>query len=352
MGGSTRSSWRIKMKAHWPWLTVLFAVAALSVLQIWLWAVPLAVVGVRAGLLLGLFAAFRWKAIFIIILTGWALLSVSFVFAHISDVAANAQPGWFEWSVDNLCKPCADWVLNQLGFDRKKLDDASYSKLTADMIAVCAFTFAVWPVLLAFYVARRLENQAGVKNIPVKSDYQAQATMFKYFKGADEITIFCGSFDWIGDHPKLKDQLVGLARASRGAGRKYTDRGRKLRLVSFRDKEAVREAFQSKRRIEIFRELEDCFWFSSPLGEGVKCSVVRKKRGRNVTFLYMWQPDGEPTSNASVRTGGGETRELMEILDNFANSQKWGKREDSPVASRGAATPATDEDDEEEEGSA
>lgn len=252
------------------------------------------------------------------------LAAVCLVSVHFMTKTGQSPPAWLQ--------SVADCILGFFGTNMSRVakDNEAYAAAVSDLIAGCAFAFAMLPSLQAIaYVARRrreLQKLSGVEIIPVKkAGIDDIRTMLKYYRDAEQLTIFCGHFNWVAENSKLEKQLLGLAdESNRGNPDEWN-----LKLISYRTEPEVRSAFegiQDKDGLDLFNRLKHCFRFNSRLGPGVKCSLIRKKGRRVLTFLYKWDTDQGDSSNASVRTGGGETRELMDILDGFANKRPpWGE---------------------------
>lgn len=215
-----------------------------------------------------------------------------------------------------------DLVLWCFGTDSVSLTESgNYAAIVTDMIAICAFIFAVLPILQAVIykirLKRELREEFGFEFVPVITEgVDDLKEMLKRYKGADELTIFCGGFDWIGINKELKNLLLEFAK------------GGKLMLISFRSKEKVRVAFQKKEREDLFNELveslgEKRFKFSSGL-DGVKCSVI-KILGEH-RFLFRQSSD-EHEFNAGFLGSSKYSRQLLGILfkfvDTFVETKDW-----------------------------
>ncbi len=195
----------------------------------------------------------------------------------------------------------------------------NYGVIVADMIAVCAFSFAVLPSIqgLAYKVRlkRQVRDEYGFEFIPVKRPGDDDLLqMLKRYRGADHLTIFSGGFDWLGNKKEMKKEIVKLARDG------------KLRLVSFRTENQVRDRFKEEGYEELFDELlgnlKEDFRFESGLEE-IKCSVIRVF-GTEYRFLFRQSSNVDPF-NAGFLSSSKSSRELLHILSTFSEAKDWGK---------------------------
>ncbi|MBW8038384.1 MAG: hypothetical protein FVQ85_00095 [Planctomycetes bacterium] len=254
----------------------------------------------------------RLNLIFLAVLVVWSVAAICLVVTHIFLVFNKTPPfivqfwpnlilGWFGTSVANLKTA------------------GNYGVIVADMIAVCAFSFAVLPLIqgLAYKVRlkRQVRDEFGFEFIPVKRPGDDDLLqMLKRYRGADHLTIFSGGFDWLGNKEKMKKEIVKLARDG------------KLRLVSFRSEEHVKNKFTEKSYQQFFDELlgylKEEFRFESGLME-IKCSVIRVF-GTEYRFLFRQSSNVDPF-NAGFLSSSKCSRELLHILSTFTQAKKWGQ---------------------------
>ncbi|KKL14128.1 hypothetical protein LCGC14_2518880 [marine sediment metagenome] len=204
--------------------------------------------------------------------------------------------------------------------------------MITDMIAICAFVFAVLPIIQAAIYAvklkRELREEYGFDFVPVKkAGYDDIEEMLKRYKHADEVTIFSGGFDWIGKNKDMKDFLLKLANDN------------KLKLVSFREYEKVKKSFENKGHGDLFGEfhgiLNDSFKFNSGL-YGIKCSLI-KTLGEN--RLLFRQSSEVHEFNAGFLGSSKYSRQLLGILFQFADNEKWGKPWPEPTPAPAVSQP-------------
>jgi len=216
-----------------------------------------------------------------------------------------------------------DLVLRCFGTNSVTLTGGGhYAAIVTDMIAICAFIFAVLPIIqAAIYTAklkRELREEFGFEFVPVKkAGVDDLEEMLKRYRGADELTIFSGGFDWIGLNEELKNLLLDFAE------------GGKLTLISFRSQDKVKAAFEKEKREDLFEKLNkslgDRFKFGSGL-DGVKCSVI-KILGEH-RFLFRQSSDAHEF-NAGFLGSSKYSRQLLGILfkfvDTFVDTKDWSK---------------------------
>lgn len=244
----------------------------------------------------------------------FALTASNLIVVHIHLEFGKTPNAAFTW--------LPDLVLWCFGTDSVSLAKGGhYAALVTDMIAICAFIFAVLPIIqAAIYTVRlkrKLREEFGFEFVPVKkAGVDDLKEMLKRYKGADELIIFSGGFDWIGINEELKNLLLDFAR------------GGKLKLISFRGHEKVQAAFQEKGYEALFGELvkslgNNKFKFNSGL-DGVKCSVI-KILGEH-RFLFRQSSD-EHEFNAGFLGSSKYSRQLLGILfkfvDTFIDTKDW-----------------------------
>lgn len=260
----------------------------------------------------------RHKWVLYILLALFAIISCNLVVIHLYSISSKAPPG--------ILQKVPDVILGLFGTSASELvEKKRYDAIVADMIAICAFIFAVLPILQAIVYKRKLKRELreeyGFEFVPVKkAGFDDIKEMLKRYRQADEVTIFSGGFDWIHENEDMKNLLLELASGS------------KLKLVSFRKYEKVKELFNNKSEGLLFEELHEAlgenFKFDSPL-DGIKCSLI-KTLGEN--RLLFRQSSEEHEFNAGFLASSKYSRQLLGILFKFANKNDWGE----PVPTRPA----------------
>jgi len=251
--------------------------------------------------------------IFLVLLALLATSSICLVVTHIF-LEFKVTPWWIlEW-IPNL-------VLRFFGTDAATLSKGgSYAVIIADMIAICAFAFAVLPwiqgVVYKIRVKREIQDKFGFEFIPVKQPGKDDLVeMLKRYKGADYLTIFCGGFDWLGENSEMREEIVRLAN------------DQKLMLVSFRPEEHVRTKFEETGRLDLFNTLktalQENFRFNSGLDD-IKCSVIRFFGGAKLRFLFR-QSSEQHAFNAGFFGSSEYSMELLLILERFTKAKQWGE---------------------------
>ncbi len=253
----------------------------------------------------------------------FAITALNLIVVHIYIEFGKTPNTAFTW--------LPDLVLWCFGTDSASLTRGGhYAAIVTDMIAICAFIFAVLPIIQAVIytvrLKRELREEFGFEFVPVKkAGVDDLEEMLKRYKGADELTIFSGGFDWIGLNEELKDLLLDFAK------------GGKLTLISFRNRDKVKAAFEKEKRGSLFGELDtslrDRFKFSSGL-DGVKCSVI-KILGEH-RFLFRQSSDAHEF-NAGFLGSSKYSRQLLGILfkfvDTFVDTKDWSKPASVPTKS-------------------
>lgn len=273
--------------------------------------------------------------IFLFVLTVWALCAILLTLTHITLTFGKTPYLFIEW-VPNL-------VLGCFGTDSATLiADKIYAVIVADMIAICAFVFAVAPAIQAaiykINLKRRLRKAHGLEVFKVKNEgIDDLAKMLECYDRAEHITVFCGDFDWlqaaniknsekyISASKKQKKKFIKKAREMMEFVVKYAGE-QKITLVSSKSIKLVKEALRDNSRLTsqkdaLFESLEGRFVFGANIG--IKCSLIKKINDK-YAFLYRSHSDDKDHSfNAHMFTGAEESEELINILRNLIESGKW-----------------------------
>lgn len=150
---------------------------------------------------------------FLVVLAIIAISSICLVLTHICLEFKKVPPGILQ------CMP--NLILWFFGTDSTQLSlGGHYAIIIADMIAICAFVFAVLPwiqgVLYKIRIKRDIQEKFGFEFIPVKEQGKDDLIeMLKRYKGADHLTIFCGAFDWLGENDAMREEIVKLANSQK-----------------------------------------------------------------------------------------------------------------------------------------
>ncbi|MBW8000806.1 MAG: hypothetical protein FVQ80_02130 [Planctomycetes bacterium] len=266
---------------------------------------------------------FPWQHINVLLfalLCAFAVASICLASAHIIRICGGTPHVAIE-VVPNFVLKFFDSNVETL--IEKKL----YTVIIADMIAICAFGFAVLPVIQGIYYkrqyARKYLKEQGMKTSEVKKKGEDIATMLRYYKGAERITIFCGSFDWLCEYPNMKHFIEKFT----------TSDSNKLKLISYRPKNEVFDAFKEQEGGTTLFELlmgKKCFIFNNGLN-GVKCSLI-KRGGTETRFLFMRASDSESTPfNTCVLSSTDQSRALLHILRELTEPIHWEERKVPPT---------------------
>lgn len=213
-----------------------------------------------------------------------------------------------------------NFVLRVIQLDVANLQQDKYPMLISVMTLVVGFLITITPIFGTFRRTGRLRREVkdaqqeflaehGIAINPIqKKGKDDLEWMFPYYQQAGRITIFAGSFDWLGDNRQIKERIRQLATENN------------LRLVSYRTKEQVEAAFRRKGEQGFFRELQTHFSYESGL-EGVTCTMI-EKLGADWEFLYRSRAGPETPSVFNVCYIGTTPRniELLNILSKLAKA--------------------------------
>lgn len=262
-----------------------------------------------------------------------AISSICLVFTHIYLVFDKEPPTIFEWW-PNL-------ILGLFGTDAAKLKtDELYAVIVADMIAVCAFAFAVLPGIQAYVYKIKLKREVreahGLQVFEVRNKgIDDLKKMLEFYEDSEHITVFCGDFDWL--QPSNLGQKEEFRKASKRQKRKMEEMAKKMKdfvasyadqkkitLVSSKPQKLVREAIKNEGNDTLFKTLEPRFVFGANVG--IKCSLIEKVNEK-YTFLYRsYSGDKRHSFNANIFTKGKESEELINILQKLIDFGSWRNR--------------------------
>jgi hypothetical protein len=266
-----------------------------------------------------------WRVVYWILFLGLvlvAVLIVTLVATHIWLIFGKSPPCLF--------RRLPDFVLSLLfGSSATKLQEAQYGALVSDMIAGFAFVVTVWAILQAILYKRKVrkdyenklaqakldsEEKTGISSQPIKiAGDDDLIWMLGHYREGDEIAIFGGGFEWLKKNKEMRKLVSGLA--AKG----------KLKLVSYKSENEVREAFRSAQAEDLFNNLKGCFKYGSGTGK-IVCTMI-KKSATESKFLYKSRPETGHAFNACVLNDTDSTRELLHILAALTNPDHWGTQE-------------------------
>ena len=254
--------------------------------------------------------ALRWviTPAFWFLLIASTVTVVCLVVSHICLITDTECPS----SVKNY----TDWFLGMFTSNLEQLEEHKYSAIVSDIIFVLAFLVAISPLVQVVYFKiqykRKYRREQGIESFEVKEKGKDDLeTMLRYYKGAEHLTIFCGAFAWLRKNAEMRSLIVDFANDG------------KLKLVSYKSKTQVREAFSNVGEEELFEQLyqKQCFKFNSGLPD-VKCSMI-KRVGAELRFLFRQSSDQNPF-NACVLSSTNQSRELLYILSKLTEAKHWG----------------------------
>lgn len=272
----------------------------------------------------------RINLIWLILLVVWSIVAILLVLDHIYLEFNKTAPSIIEWF--------PNFILSRLGTDVTKLKSSgNYSIVVSDMIAICAFAFAVFPLIqiLVFKVRlkRELREAHGLQIFKVRNEgVDDLRKMLEFYKGAEHITVFCGDFDWLqpdnlhqkekykNSSQRQKTKMREMAVKMRDFVKGYAEL-KKITLVSAKSKELVKTALDPTNTNGLFNHLAGRFVFGAKVG--IKCSLIEKVNDK-YTFLYRsYSGDKRHLFNANIFDKGEESEELISILRSLIEFGDW-----------------------------
>ncbi len=203
------------------------------------------------------------------------------------------------------------------------LEEEQYKALVSDAILVLAFGFALVPLFQASQNTRKLgrelkdikeqfQKEHGIQSFPIQQKGEDDLEwMLPHYQQAGCVTIFAGSFDWLGDNEQIKQRIRQLATEDH------------LELVSYKTEGEVEEAFRAKNQVEMFQTLKGNFKFESKLKD-VTCTFIQKS-AVDWEFLYKSRADDKRNDfNVCVLSDTDRSRELLHVLSELTKAEHWG----------------------------
>ncbi|MCD4779051.1 MAG: hypothetical protein K8S27_00670 [Candidatus Omnitrophica bacterium] len=197
-----------------------------------------------------------------IILVFFSVILLSLAWTQISIVYGQNQDD--EMLSDN--------IFEIIGINVDNLSPNQHSELLLFSSSIVAILVSFWfGIVPTFQYIRKKINIKKKAIIQIKKVYNDGIDdliiMLKYYKMADNVSVYAGDFDWLAKNENLKKEIERLAKEN------------KIRLYSYKNAEAVSKNIND---IELFNLLKDEFKFDR--GKEIKCSLIETK-GVNV-FLY------------------------------------------------------------------
>lgn len=237
---------------------------------------------------------------------------ISLLITHTELTLNKTPPSMFKW--------LPDFALELRGIELKSLESEQYTAVVGNMIFAIAFIAAMVPLVAAWYNTRRLRQQIqeeyGIKSFPIKQPgVDDLKWMLPHYQRGQRITIFAGSFDWLGDKPEMRNRILQLANEG------------KLDLVSYRSIGEIEGAFRAKGDEPLLSTIRgalgDRFRVDSKLRD-VACTFIQKSAADR-EFLYKSRPDDEGHMfNACVLSDTDKSRVLLHILGELTKAEYWG----------------------------
>lgn len=204
------------------------------------------------------------------------------------------------------------------------LTETQYSPIVSDLILIVGFFAAIIPILTMRFSLKTLKEnftkEQGIQRSPVREKgVEDIKWMLPFYDKGKNITIFGGDFTWIGEKQELKPNRKFRDRICKLAGTG------ELKLVSYKKKEKIREAYKEKKLISLFDQLEGCFQYESKL-KGVVCTII-ERRPNEWKFLYRANPhESQHVYDNYALSDTDNTRELLHVLSELTKAGHWGSR--------------------------
>jgi hypothetical protein len=135
--------------------------------------------------------------------------------------------------------------------------------------------------------------------------------MAKEMDGADSVQIVSGDFSFIDTNSKLEARLRDLAFA------------RKLKLISYKDRETVEEEMSAKTSSnDILLKLKDegLIYFDFPIH--AKISLIEHGGSKRMLFRFTKEVGGRQVKHMGFIRHGENTRALLDVIERFLSIAK------------------------------
>lgn len=237
-------------------------------------------------------AKYLWdNVIALILIVIAAYFIISLIVTHVFWDSERSSPLIFEW-LPNVVIKLFEICAPNLAIDKDTV-------LVPDMILLVGFVTAVVPIFQMRRSLKKLrkdfKEDYNIDSSPVyKKGIDDIEWMLPYYQKGTQITIFGGSFAWIGEHQELEANQKMKERVLKLMEKK------KLKLVSYKNKSDVITAFKDKDLAPLFNKLEECFGYESGLGQ-VVCTFIlhqpsewqflyrgKAEKLRTLQELYSW----------------------------------------------------------------
>jgi len=209
------------------------------------------------------------------------------------------------------------------------LKEEQYKVLVSDAIFLLAFVIALIPLFQVWQNTKKIQQELkeakeqfqkehGIQFFPIQREGEDDLDwMLPHYQRGQRVTIFAGSFDWLGDKPEMEKRILQLANEG------------KLYLVSYRSEQEIEDAFGAKQKEPLLRKLrgvlKDRFRVNSNLRD-VACTFIQKSATADTEFLYKSRPDDEGhVFNACVISDTNRNRVLLRILSKLTEPMRWGE---------------------------
>lgn len=245
---------------------------------------------------------FERVASVIVILGVICLITLTLVLFSLSSthmaVTSQQIPNQFYQSISDL-------TLQILGIETSSLQPDQYkshlSSILNTGIVVIAIWYALLPLIGYLRYKTRLKRGQSFKVHPVfKDGVDDLKIMLQYYKGAEQIIVFAGDFDWVASNQSLRKEICRLAKRQ------------SITLVSNKSQEIVKTSLGNS----LFGELHGSLLFDKKVD--IQCSFVKQSGG--CFFLYKHRyPEFEETDiNICVLSERPESRYLLEAIEQLS----------------------------------
>ena len=248
---------------------------------------------------------FLW--LFRIIIGCLIIFAICCVAAHFLLNLESSMQDKFKWA--------PNFILGFFGTNADSLSSEKYTNIVNDIVLFIGISLAVSSVLLLSHkissVRGKFQKEWGFESSTIKKPGVDDIKwMMRYYKKADRITIFAGSFDWILDDSDFTSLLKKKASE------------RKLQLISYRSREQVEKAFCDHPNGEgdVFSRLSDCFAKFDSRCKDIQFTRLNLLRTGWQFLFKSKSDDGRKGFNTCIsRTE--KNRELLQILADLTDPE-------------------------------
>ncbi len=255
------------------------------------------------------------KFLFYALFTASIIFTILLVITHITLTVGKSPYAIFKYLPDLVLRLC--------GTDLTTFKADKYSVFVSDMILLIGFFTAVVPIFQMWRSLQKLrkafKEDYKIDSFPINNEgVDDIAWMLPYYQKGTRITIFAGSFTWLGEKQDLEINQMMKKRICELAS------DEKLDLVSYKRESDVKRAFEDKSLTPLFNELENCFRYESGLDQ-VVCTLIQYQP-TEWEFLYKGKAYRHTGAYDNYALGDTDkNRVLLHVLSELTKAEHWGK---------------------------